>query len=44
MNEILIKALAERVKAEQMTIEQVPEPLREAVSIDVVGGEYNGDN
>jgi hypothetical protein len=33
MNEILIMALANRIKAEpeQMTIEQVPEPYREEV-------------
>ena len=31
MNEILINALVERIKAGQMTIEQVPIPYREEV-------------
>lgn len=31
MNEVLINALANRVKLGQMTLEQVPVPLREAV-------------
>lgn len=35
MNEILIAALANRIKAGQMTIEQVPIPLRESVQVKV---------
>lgn len=31
MNEVLIDALAARIKAGQMTIEQVPIPYKEAV-------------
>ena len=31
MNEILIRALANRIKAEQMTIEQIPEALKSQV-------------
>ena len=31
MNEVFFKALTERIKAEQMTIEQVPETFRDAV-------------
>lgn len=31
MNDVLVKALAERVRAGQMTIEQVPIPYQDAV-------------
>ena len=33
MNEILINALVERIKAEQMTLEQVPIPYQEEVRV-----------
>lgn len=33
MNDILISALAERIKAGQMTIDQVPIPYQEAVRV-----------
>lgn len=35
MNEILINALINRIKAGHMTIEQIPIPLREAVQAKV---------
>ena len=31
MNEVLLKALTARIKAEQMTVEQVPEPYQAEV-------------
>jgi len=33
MNEVLINALVERIKAGQMTIEQVPIPYQEEVQV-----------
>ena len=38
MNDVFIKALAERIEAGQMTIEQVPEPYRQAVQDILDGG------
>lgn len=37
MNDVFIKALAERVKAGQMTIEQVPIPCQDAVRAELEG-------
>jgi len=39
MNEVLINALTARIKAGQMTLEQVPIPYQESVQQKLEGGE-----
>ena len=43
MNEVLINALTARIKAGQMTLEQVPIPYQESVQQKLEGGEEGSE-